>query len=260
MDHELNDFYAVITGASDGLGFAMARALLKNGATVAISSRPGDKLNKAAAVLKSEGLKALSLPMDVRNEQSVNDAAAYIKKHWGRVDMLVNNAGLGMGRVNPRFATDPKPFYEISLDGFRDVIDTNLTGYFIAAKAFVPLMIAQGKGRIVNISTGLATMKRKNMAPYGPSRAGSEALSNIMTDELREFGIDVNVLLPGGAVDTGLIPEESRKEFMRRPDLLKANIMEEPILFLASEKAAGLSGERIIAKEFHEWLKNKGFT
>lgn len=256
----LKDFYAVITGASDGLGFAMARALLKNGAHVALASRPGDKLKKAVAALEGEGLNPVALAMDVRDERSIIDAAAYIEKLWGKVDMLVNNAGLGMGRVNPDFATKNMPFFEIDTQGFHDMIETNLMGYFMAAKAFVPMMIRQGKGRIVTISTSLSTMKREYMSPYGASRAGSEALSEIMAKELKEYGIDVNVLLPGGAVDTGLIPEASREEFMKRPGILKADIMEKPILFLASDQAAGMTGERIIATEFEEWLKIKGLV
>ncbi|KPU45274.1 3-oxoacyl-[acyl-carrier-protein] reductase FabG [Oxobacter pfennigii] len=256
MNHKLTGFYAVITGASDGFGFEMSRTLLLNGATVAMASRPGEKLNVAAGRLQSEGLQAFALPMDVRSEQSVDEAVSWVKKNWGHIDLLVNNAGLGIGRVNP--TTNPKLFFEIDPDGFRDVVETNFTGYFLVARGFAPMMVARRKGRIVNVSTSHSTMVNKGQTPYGPSRAGAEALSNIMTAELSEYGITVNVLLPGGAADTGLIPEGLREEFRKRVNLLGPDVMNEAILFLASPLAEGMTGERIIAKDFHQWLQDKG--
>ncbi|MCR3923313.1 MAG: SDR family oxidoreductase, partial [Firmicutes bacterium] len=221
MPNKLTGFKAVITGGSDGLGLAMAQALLAEGATVALAARPSAKLVKAVSTLQQEGMDAHALPLDVRSEQSVTEAVAWVKEQWGQVDLLVNNAGIGMGRVNPKFSTEPQPFFTASAAGFRDVVETNFTGYFLVAKGFVPMMIEQGKGRIVNVSTSLQTMTRKGMSPYGPARAGAEALSQIMTAELKEHGISVNLLLPGGAADTGLIPEELREEFRKRPNLLQ---------------------------------------
>lgn len=258
MAYELTDFYAVITGASDGLGLAMSRALLEKGAAVALAARPGGKLDKAVAALQAEGLKAHALPMDVRNEHSVDEGVAWVKKNWGRIDLLVNNAGIGMGRVNPQFVDSSKPFYEIDPEGFRDMVETNFTGYFLVARGFVPMMVAGRKGRIVNVSTSLTTMVSKDHIPYGPSRAASEALSHAMSAQLKEYGITVNVLLPGGAADTGLIPAESREAFMKRVKLLSPDVMNEAILFLASPQAEGITGERIIGTEFHQWLQDKG--
>jgi NAD(P)-dependent dehydrogenase (short-subunit alcohol dehydrogenase family) len=254
MDTPLNDLYVVITGASSGLGFAMAQALLQNGATVALGSRPGEKLDHSVNAFVQRGLKAYALPMDVRNEESINKAALWVKKEWKRIDLLINNAALMMHRIYPDFLSSPKPFYEIHPDIFRDMVDTNFIGYFLVAREFVRMMIDQKEGRIVNISTSLSTMNM--FAPYGPSRAASEALSNIMTAELKEYGIMVNVLLPGGPVDTGGLSEESKH---RMPfTLLSPDIMADPIVFLASHLADGITGERIIANEFDEWLETKG--
>ncbi len=97
----------------------------------------------------------------------------------------------------------------------------------------------------------------KRFAPYGPSRAASEALSNIMTAELMEYNIMVNVLLPGGAVDTGGLPADTGNELPFK--LLSPDIMADPIVFLASPLAEGITGERIIARDFNQWLKDKGF-
>lgn len=258
MNVNLNETYALITGASSGFGLEMSKTLLNQGATVALAARPGEKLDKAVEDLQSKRLKAVKLPLDVRCEDSVENAVAWVEDNWGRIDLLINNAGLGMGRVNPNFLEDPKSFFEIDVDAFRDVVDTNFTGYFLVARAFAPMMISNGKGRIVNVSTGKGTMVMKGFTPYGPARAGAEALSEIMTADLQDYGISVNILLPGGAADTGLIPEGWREEFLRRFNLLGADVMNEAILFLASPQAEGITGERIIAKDFHKWLEEKG--
>jgi NAD(P)-dependent dehydrogenase (short-subunit alcohol dehydrogenase family) len=120
---------------------------------------------------KNEGLDAVALPLDVRSEQSAADAAEWVKREWGRIDLLVNNAGIGMRRVNPRFMIEAQPFFQVSPEGFRDVIETNFFGYFLVARAFTPVMLAQGKGWIVNISMNHAIMNRKGFVPYGLSRA-----------------------------------------------------------------------------------------
>ena len=253
MNIVLDDTCAVITGASSGLGYAMAKALLEKGAKVALSARPGEKLDKAVTTLSRSGLDAYALPMDVRSEESVMKAVSWIEREWRRIDLLVNNAALMMHRIYPDFLTSPRPFYEILPDVFRDIMDTNLTGYFLVARGFVPMMIHQKKGRIVNISTSFSTMNR--FAPYGPSRAGSEALSNIMAAELEKFGITVNVLLPGGPVNTGGISKDL--EHGLPFTLMTPEIMADPIVFLASSLADGMTGERIMANEFEDWLKRK---
>ncbi|MBN1123616.1 MAG: SDR family oxidoreductase [Sedimentisphaerales bacterium] len=253
MNIALDGQYAVITGASSGLGYAMAKALLEKGATVALSARPGEKLDNAVETLVQNGLDAYALPMDVCNEDSIIEAVSWIREEWKRIDLLVNNAALMMHRIYPDFLTSPKPFYEIHPDVFRKIVDTNLTGYFLVARGFIPMMIERNKGRIVNISTSNSTMNR--FAPYGPSRAGSEALSNIMAAELNKFGIMVNLLLPGGAVNTGGILNDMNQELPFT--LLSPEIMADPIVFLASSLADGITGERIIANEFNDWLKRK---
>ena len=198
--------------------------------------------------------------MDVRDEAAIEKATVWVRNNWGSIDLLVNNAGLMAHRVNPDFFTHPEPFFRISPDYFRDAVDTNLTGYFLVSRAFVPMMIERGRGKIVNLSTSLATMTRKGFVPYGPSRAGSEALSNVMAADLKEFGITVNVLLPGGPVDKGVYGDNS-EDFSKIPiKLLDVGIMASPIIFLASPLSDGMTGERIIAREFGAFLKDKGIV
>jgi gluconate 5-dehydrogenase len=114
------------------------------------------------------------------------------------------------------------------------------------------LLIEQGHGRFVNVSINHETMRRPGFVPYGPSRAGSEALSLVMTEDLRPHGIAVNLLLPGGATDTGMIPDGVPDE--ARAGLLAADVMGPPIVFLASAEADGVTGERIVAREWDQWL------
>jgi NAD(P)-dependent dehydrogenase (short-subunit alcohol dehydrogenase family) len=244
----------LVTGATSGLGLAMAEALLKEGAKVLISGRDQDKIDQTVASLKSLSGECVGALINVREEQSVQEGVAAMVQLWGGIDILINNAGIGMRTVNPQFVTDPKPFWEISASGFRDLIDTNLTGYFLVAKAVVPYFLKAGSGRIINISVSLETMKRKGFVPYGPSRAGTDSLSHIMAQDLAGSGITVNILLPGGVTETGMLPEEFRSQIGAR--LLRPEIMAEPTLFLCSDESRGVNDERIIARDFQEWKTN----
>lgn len=257
---QLQGVRALITGASSGIGLAMAEALLDAGATVALASRSKAKLMPVVHRLREAGLHAYGLTLDVRDVNAIDNAVTWVKKEWGGLDLLVNNAGIGMRTVNPKFMTRPQPFYEVTPEGFRDVIDTNLTGYFLVSRAFAPLLVAQGHGRIVNISINQTTMRRKGFVPYGPSRAGADSLSSVMSEDLKDHGVTVNMLLPGGATLTGMLPEDYRDHVPSTVDVLKPDIMGRPIVFLASHAADGITGERIIAKEFDEWLAEHGIA
>ena len=163
--------------------------------------------------------------------------------------MLVNNAGIGMRTVNPRFLTEPQPFWEVTPAGFRDVVDTKVVGCFLMAREVVPLMLADGGGRIVNISMNEQTMVRRGFVPYGPSGAGVEALSRVMAADLAGSPVTVNILLPGGAHPDRDGPRRTRPP-RRGPSLLDPAVMGPPIVWLASERAAGVHDRRIVATEF----------
>ena len=157
----------LVTGATNGLGRAMAEALAASGSAVAVTGRDGDKARAVAAELPG----AIGLELDVRDEASVERAVDEAWERLGGIDMLVNNAGIGMRTVNPDFMTRPQPFWQVPVDGFRAVVETNLTGYFLVARAVTPRLLAAGGGRIVNVSVNEATMRRGGFVPYGPSRA-----------------------------------------------------------------------------------------
>ena len=241
---------ALVTGGTSGLGLAMAAALAEAGVRVAITGRSGERAAAAAAPLPG----AFGVTMDVRDHGSVASAVATVWSRLGGIDLLVNNAGIGMRTVNPRFLTEPRGFWTVPADGFRDVIATNLTGYFLVAREITPRMLDAGRGRIVNISVNLTTMTRAGFVPYGPSRAGAESLSRIMAADLRGTPLTVNMLLPGGATRTGMVPDEHATGPRQ---LLEPQIMGPPIVWLASAEAAGVTDERIVATEFKEWLASR---
>jgi NAD(P)-dependent dehydrogenase (short-subunit alcohol dehydrogenase family) len=237
----------LVTGGTSGLGLAMATALAGVGVRVAVAGRSADRAAAAARALPG----AFGVELDVRDDRSV---ARAVETAWSRldgIDMLVNNAGIGMRTVNPRFMTEPSGFWTVPPEAFRDVIATNLTGYFLVAREVTPRMLAAGHGRIVNVSVNLSTMTRAGFVPYGPSRAGAEALSRVMAADLRETPVTVNVLLPGGATRTGMVPAEHAAALT---SLLEPEIMGPPIVWLASTEASGLRDQRIVAAEFDEWL------
>jgi NAD(P)-dependent dehydrogenase (short-subunit alcohol dehydrogenase family) len=239
----------LVTGGTSGLGLAMASALAASGATVALAGRSGERARAVAAGLPD----AVGIELDVREESSVARAVDQAWARLGGVDMLVNNAGVGMRTVNPRFMTQAQAFWEVPVDGFRAVIETNLTGYFLVAREVTPRMLDAGGGRIVNISVSPSTMQRAGFVPYGPSRAGSEALSRIMAADLRGTGVTVNVLLPGGATATGMLPDDAAPQ---DPRFLQPAVMGPPIVWLASAEAEGVHDERIVAVEFEGWLRD----
>jgi NAD(P)-dependent dehydrogenase (short-subunit alcohol dehydrogenase family) len=253
---DLHGVRVLVTGSTDGLGLAMAEALVAAGAAVAINGRHPDKVDAAVARLGGRGAGVHSASFDVRDEAAVAVGVKAAVAALGGLDVLVNNAGIGMRTVNPNFITDPQPFWEVSPAGFRAVIDTNLTGYFLMARAAVEPLRASPSGRIINISMNHATMRRPGFVPYGPSRAGAESLSFIMTADLAEVGVAVNMLLPGGATATGMIPDGV--DDAARARLLQPSVMGPPVVWLCSAEAEGVRGERIVAAEFDDWLAARG--
>ena len=240
---DLSGIRVLITGATSGLGAAMAAALTEAGARVMITSRDQARAEAAATEL---GASAIPCQLDVRDLCSVAACIERARDAWGGLDMLVNNAGIGMRTVNPRFMSDPQPFWEVGPAGFRDVVETKLVGCFLMARAVVPMMLRDGGGRVVNISMNEQTMVRRGFVPYGPAGAGVEALSRVMAADLVGSSVTVNILLPGGrGTQTGMVPDEVPAEVRAR--LQDPAVMGPPIVWLAS---TGVHDRRIVAADF----------
>jgi NAD(P)-dependent dehydrogenase (short-subunit alcohol dehydrogenase family) len=245
---DLRGVRALVTGGTSGLGKAMAQALALAGAQTVVTSRDHSRAEESARQL---GGNAVGMAMDVRDDVAVRSGVEEIYALLGGLDVLVNNAGVGMRTVNPAFITESQPFWAVSPEGFREVVETKLTGSFLVARAVVPRMLEAGGGRVVMISMNTQTMTRRGFVPYGPSGSGVEALARVMAADLTGTPVTVNILLPGGATATGMVPDEVSDEVRAR--LLDPSIMGPPIVWLASPQAAEIHGERIVATEFEDW-------
>ncbi|HEY1592336.1 MAG TPA: SDR family oxidoreductase, partial [Solirubrobacteraceae bacterium] len=242
---DLSDTRVLVTGGTSGLGRAMAAALAQAGARVGIAGRRRARAEEVAADI---GGAAFGLELDVRDDASVRSGIEELYDRLGGLDMLVNNAGVGMRTVNPRFMSDPQSFWEVPPQGFRDVLETKVTGCFLVASAVVPRMLAAGAGRVVTISMNESTMTRRGFVPYGPSGAAVEALARVIAADLEGTPVTANILLPGGATHTGMVPDDIPDELRTR--LLDPAIMGPPIVWLASAEANRVHDQRIVATEF----------
>ena len=178
---------ALVTGASKGIGLAIAEALVQNGANVVITARNGAELETAAQGLNAHGGgKALAVTSDARDYASLEEAVAAAVTHFGRLDVLVANAGVGIF----------KPVQDLSVEDWSAVIDTNLTGVFYSVKAATP-ELAKTKGYIFNISSLAGKNPFKMGAAYNASKFGLNGFSEAIMLDLRPLGIKVTQIMPG---------------------------------------------------------------
>jgi 3-oxoacyl-[acyl-carrier protein] reductase len=240
---------AIVTGAGRGIGRAMALGLANAGIhVVATAARESAEIDGVA----DEAREGMIWPMlaDVTRESDVQRVVAFALDRLGRLDILVNNAGRGMKYVSDAFMTEPTPFWEVDPATWRLVIDTNVNGPFLMARAAAPHMVSAGWGRIINVSISDSTMRRRGFSPYGPSKAALESETIIWSQDLRDAGVTVNALLPGGATRTGMIPDSFPES--ARTTLLDPAIMVPPLLWLVSDDASAVTGCRITANEWDD--------
>jgi NAD(P)-dependent dehydrogenase (short-subunit alcohol dehydrogenase family) len=251
---DVTNIRVLVSGGTSGLGYAMSAELLAGGAQVVLTGRDAARTTAVAAQLaRGRCGRAVAVAMDVRDEQSVADGVAAATDALGGIDVLVNNAGIGMRTVNPWFMTDPQPFWAVGPEQFRDLFATNVTGYFLLARALAPVMAQAGKGKIINVSVSETTMRRAGFAPYGPSRAATDSLSHVMAADLAGTGVTANLLAPGGATATGMVPDEVSDDVRAR--LLDPAIMGPPVRWLASADSDGITDARIVATDFADGVR-----
>ncbi|MGU3495419.1 SDR family NAD(P)-dependent oxidoreductase [Xanthobacteraceae bacterium A53D] len=183
----LKDKVALVTGGARGIGLAVARAYVAEGAIPVIADLNEDGAREAVAKLG----KGLALGVNVADANSVNAMVDAITKEYGRIDILMNNAGIG-GNT---------PFLDISLEEWNRTISINLTGAFLVAQACSKVMAAQGGGKIINIASLSGQRGGHGRGAYGAAKAGLELLTKVMAVELAEFNINVNNIAPG-AIET----------------------------------------------------------
>ena len=253
MDDTISGKVAVITGGGRGLGKAMALGLVSEGAKVAITaSREGQELDQTAKECKKIGGEdcVLTIQADVSDYSKCKVAVEKVINQWGSINILINNAGRGMTYVDKDFVKNRPKLWDIQTESWKMIVDTNLNGIFNMSKLTIPIMIKEGWGRIINISTSLMTMQRKGYSPYGSTKWAVEGLTCILAQDLEETNITANILIPGGATDTAMIPGDVGDKSRTGADgnLFEPDIMVKPSQYLASELSDGKNGLRFVAK------------
>jgi len=234
---------ALVTGGSYGLGEATATLLASRGALVALSARSVSDLERVAKKIRADGGHALVVPCDVRDAVQVEQMVARAIEEWGRLDVLINNAGLGTPNV---------PVEKTSLEEWDSTLDFNLKSAFLCTRATVPIMKKQAYGRIVNVSSFAGrNFSRFLGSPYSAAKAGMIGFTRHMAMELGPYGICVNVIAPTliltkrAKVMWEALSEEERQNIISRIPLRRLAKVEEvaaTIAFLASDDASYLNG------------------
>ena len=178
---------ALVTGASYGIGFAIADAMAKAGATIVFNDIKQELVDKGIAAYEEAGIKAHGYVCNVCDEDAVNAMVAQIEKEVGVIDILVNNAGI-IKRI---------PMIEMSAADFRQVIDVDLNAPFIVAKAVIPSMIKKGGGKIINICSMMSEFGRETVSAYAAAKGGLKMLTRNIASEYGEYNIQCNGIGPG---------------------------------------------------------------
>ena len=178
---------ALVTGASYGIGFAIAKALANAGATIVFNDIKQELVDQGLQAYEEEGIKATGYVCDVTDETAVNNLVATIEKEVGVIDILVNNAGI-IKRI---------PMHEMSAAEFRQVIDVDLNAPFICAKAVIPSMMKKGGGKIINICSMMSELGRETVSAYAAAKGGLKMLTRNIASEYGEYNIQCNGIGPG---------------------------------------------------------------
>lgn len=199
---------ALVTGASYGIGFAMASALAEAGAVIVFNDINDELVRKGLAAYKEKGIKAHGYVCDVTNEEMVYAMVAQIEKEVGVIDILFNNAGI-IKRI---------PMIEMSAAEFRQVIDIDLNGPFIVAKAVLPGMIKKGHGKIINICSMMSELGRETVSAYAAAKGGLKMLTRNIASEYGEYNIQCNGIGPGYIATPQTAPlRETQPDGSRHP-------------------------------------------
>jgi NAD(P)-dependent dehydrogenase (short-subunit alcohol dehydrogenase family) len=239
----------VITGASQGIGRAIALAYAQEGARVVLASRNENMLEETRTLIANSGGEALVVPTDVRNEASVQELAHRVREHFGHIDILVANSGI---------AGPTAPLWEISLQQWEETISTNLTGVFLCCRAFLPQMIQRRTGNIVIIGSGVGKQPFVGRTPYAASKIALVGLTRTLAHDAGPYNVRVNIVSPGlvegeriervlrkQAEARGVSYEEMKVLATRETPLRRFVSVEDVAhmtVFLSTEQAASITG------------------
>ena len=248
---DLSGTTCIVTGGGRGLGRSMVHALAGAGANVTAAMHINDDIEAETQDLPGS---VRAVVADIRAADACSRIVADTKKEFGSVDVLVNNAGVGMLLVSDTFNRTPTKFWDVKTETWAQIIETNVNGGFQMAREAVPHMLNRGWGRIINVTTSIHTMQRAGFSPYGPSKAAMEATTSCWSEDLDGTGVTCNILIPGGAADTHLLPGNPGDPGRSGADgmLVDPAVMRAPIVWLASKESDGWNGKRFIGRLWDE--------
>jgi 3-oxoacyl-[acyl-carrier protein] reductase len=237
---KLDNKTALVTGASQGIGEAIARLLALQGARVVVAARNEEKLKSLAAYIDAGGGCARPLALDVSRPETFGERLKSLPADFGEIDILVNNAGITADNLLAR----------MSLDDWERVLRTNLTGAFALSKEVIRGMMKRRWGRIVNVSSVVGMMGNAGQANYAASKAGLIGFTKSLARELGSRNITVNVVAPGyiETAMTAALPEASREALTGSIALKRLGTVDDiaaAVLFLASEEAGYITGHTL---------------
>ena len=240
----LHDRVVIVTGAGQGIGRVFAKSFALAGARVAIAELNEERAGKVAAEILAAGGQALAITTDVADPNSINEMVEIVQNEWGRIDVLINNAGI--------FSTlEMRPFDQIPLEEWERVLRVNLTGPFLCARAVLPAMRNAKWGRIINIASGAVRLGRPNYLHYIATKGALMSMSLSMARELGPDGITVNAILPGATfteIERKTITPEQKERIIAMQCIPRAETPDDLVgaaLFLASDASGFVTGQSI---------------
>jgi NAD(P)-dependent dehydrogenase (short-subunit alcohol dehydrogenase family) len=238
-----NNKAVIVTGAASGIGLAMTMGLINAGHDVTAVDRNAAALAELGKQAAGSKGSVQTVTADLAHADSFGHVTGAALIKYGKIDALVNNAGIGQASV--RNDRRPIRFWETTAEQWGRFIAINAAGPINMARAVLPHMLAAKHGRIVTVTTSLGTMVREGFLLYGSSKAAAESAMAVLAADLAGSGVTSNVLVPGGMTDTPLVGEVPNREKMLRPA-----IMIPPILWLLSDEALAVNGKRFIAADW----------
>jgi NAD(P)-dependent dehydrogenase (short-subunit alcohol dehydrogenase family) len=237
---------AIVTGSGRGLGRAIALGLLQAGHKVLVVDQQAQSIQETLDLAKSagHGELAFGFAVDLTTDGAASTVMEAADSVLGGVDILINNAGIGPDSLRKDYFGNPMRFDELSDESVRRFFDVNGVAPLLLAIHATRRMRKTGWGRIVNVTTSNDSMMRPGLVPYGGSKASLEAHSAAMAQELEGTGITVNVVVPGGAADTAMVPDELGFD---RAALIRPEVMLPPIFWFLSEGSDAPNNKRVLA-------------